>query len=79
MTLQCSEFSDPLWFRGPFLKIGGTDLRTTALSLVKEGHEQNDHLGIPVVAQRIINPTSIREDVGLIPSLAWWVKDLALP
>ena len=33
---------------------------------------------LPFVAQRVKNPTSIHEDMGLIPSLARWVKDLAL-
>ena len=32
------------------------------------------HTGIPVVAQRVKNSTSILEDVGLIPGLAQWVK-----
>ena len=36
-------------------------------------------LGVPIVAQPVKNPSSIDEDVGLIPSLTQLVKDLALP
>ena len=36
-------------------------------------------MGVPVVAQPVKNPTSIHEEVGSIPGLAQWVKDLLLP
>ena len=32
--------------------------------------------GVPLLAQWVRNPTSIHEDVGLIPDPAQWVKDL---
>ena len=35
--------------------------------------------GDPIVAQRVNNPTSIREDADSISGLTQWVKDLGLP
>ena len=35
--------------------------------------------GVPIVAQRVKNLTSIHEDTGFIPGLTQWVKNLTLP
>ena len=41
--------------------------------------KQNTKFGVPVVAQWLMNPTRHHEVAGLIPGLAQWVKNLALP
>ena len=35
--------------------------------------------GVPIVAQKFTNPTSMHEDASWIPGLAQWVKDPELP
>ena len=39
----------------------------------------NEMTGVCFVAQRVKNPVSIHEDLGSVPGLPRWAKDLVLP
>ena len=39
---------------------------------------KNSPVGVPVMAQWLMNPTGNHDIVGLFPGLAQWVKDLGL-
>ena len=55
------------------------DERREHYAKYKEPGTKSQMLGVPVVAQWLTNPTRNHEVVGLIPGLAQWVKDPALP
>ena len=56
----------------------GSSSNSTAHTLSKFGTERkNKQTRVPIVVQRVQNPTAIHEDVG--SGLAQWVKDPVLP
>ena len=52
----------------------GTGLQRRLLKRTEKAFQ-----GVPVVAQQVMNSTSIREEAGIIPGLTQCVKDPALP
>ena len=53
------------------------DLEMIILSEVSQT-EKDKHHGIPIMAQLLMSLTSNHEDMGYIPGLSQWAKDLAL-
>ena len=52
---------------------------TLGVNTVNCGERDQVKEGVPVVAQQVMNLTSIHKDEGSIPGLAQSVKDPALP
>ena len=56
--------------------IGLVNTQSLLMMLVSS---ETHNLGVPVVAQWLMNPTRNHEVPGSIPALAQWVNDPALP
>ena len=48
-------------------------------SILGENLIENEKKGVPIVEQWLTNPNRNHEGAGLIPALAQWIKDPAMP
>ena len=66
--IYCTLQEQEIIFYYAVIEISGSSVPSLTILLVL----------LEMVAQRVKKPSSIHEDVGLIPGLTYWVKDLAL-
>ena len=77
-SLQCWNLLND--FQGPFPSQSAPTVTCQVNPAWKQFSGRNCCMwGVPIVTQRLTNPTRIPEDAGLIPGLAQWVKDPVFP
>ena len=69
----------PLAWEPPYATGAAQEIATTTTTKRQKDKNQNKQKESSSYGTAEMNPASIHENVGLIPGLAQWVGDLALP